>query len=222
MSFQDPLFAGVVEWFLNRAGDRRQYRRRVAAFPVRWNDAVGVGADISPNGLTFLIAETIPTNEYDLVLDIADREIAVHVKHVRGDQVEHDGKRLNRYVCEFFGIAADDWDAIARFVNERAEMTNRRQMQNQPMHEKVDDAYRLLPRVLQQKIVAELVAAGRLDAPSPDKSPMLKVFYGGLTRLPGIGVAHRLNAHSRVNTGEGTTAYDTRFVIGENGELKRI
>ena len=189
---------------------------------MRWGAQHGVGAEISPNGLMFLIAETIPTNDYELTVRLPDGEVTLRVKHVRGDTVEHEGKTLNRYVGEFTGISANDWDAIARYVNEEPAASNRRQMQNQPMHDKVDDAYRLLPIALQKRLVAELVAAGRLDEATAGRAPLLKVFYGGLTRLPGIGIAHRFNAHTRVEKDGVLTAYDTRFLVGENGELTRL
>lgn len=189
---------------------------------MRWGEHHGVGAEISPNGLMFLIAQTIPTNDYELTVRLPGGEVTLRVRHVRGDTVEHEGKTLNRYVGEFTGISAHDWDAIALYVNDEPGTANRRQMQNQPMHEKVDDAYRLLPIALQKKLIAELVAAGRLDETTPGRSPLLKVFYGGLTRLPGIGVAHRFNAHTRIEKDGVLTAYDTRFLVGENGELTRL
>ena len=216
------MLQSVIEWFLSRAGDRRQYRRRAAAFPVRWNDCLGVGSEISPNGIVFLIPETIPTNDYELTVRLPEREVTLRATHVRGDRVEHEGRTLNRYVAEIAGISADDWDAIARYVNEDGAETTRRQMQNQPMHDKVDDAYRLLPLPLQNRLVSELVAAGRLEAPVPGRSPRIKVFYGGLTRMPGIGIAHRFNAHTRIEIDGTLMAFDTRFLVGENGEITRV
>ncbi len=36
MSFGNSMFGDVVDWFLGRAGDRRQYKRRAGAFHVWW------------------------------------------------------------------------------------------------------------------------------------------------------------------------------------------
>ncbi len=221
------MFGNVIEWFLSRAGDRRQYQRRAGIFAVSWYPDArdpqisreGIGVEISPNGLAFLIEDTIPAPEYHLVVRLRDRKIPVRVKHVRGDRAQHQGKTLNRYMGEFLGIAATDWDEIVRYVNESPEPTDRRKMQNQVMHQQVDDAYALLPAALQKKIVATLVEARRLDEPKAGETPLIKLFYGGLVRRPGGKSAHRFNAHSRIKKAEQLMAYDTRFLIGEEGEL---
>src|SRR6516225_7079649 len=112
----------------------------------------GIGVEISPNGLMFLMPEKIEHKEYNLVLRIADHKIPVRVRNVRNDQVSHHGRMWNRYMFEFLGVAADNWDRICRYVNDEAEPVDRRKMQNQEMAKHPDDAYRLLPMAIQQKI----------------------------------------------------------------------
>ena len=87
------------------------------------------------------------------------------------------------------------------------------------MGEKVDDAYRLLPLAFQKKIVSMLVDARKLEEPKPGQRPLLKLFYGGLVKRAGQKPAHRFNVHSRVMKGTELVAYDTRLLIGEEGEI---
>ena len=226
MSFTGSMFGDIIEWFLGRAGDRRQYKRRAGAFHVWYqpdpNDAKnmkqGVGLEVSPNGLMFIMPEAIPTPEYNLVVRLREQNIPLRVKNVRNDQVQHQGKSWYRYMGEFQGVSADHWDAIVRYVNDEPEV-DRRKMQNSEPTDKMDDAYRLLPLALQQKIVDMLVSQNKLDQPKPGQTPLLKLFYGGLVKRPGQKPAHRFNVHSRINkTGE-MVAYDTRFLIGEDGNI---
>ncbi len=226
MSFGGSMFSEIIEWFLGRAGDRRQYARRAGAFPLSYRPTPqdegdghqAVGLEISPNGLMFMIDREIAASEYTVVARIRETTIPLRVRAVRNDTVEHQGKTWNRYMVAFLGVAADHWDAIVRYVNDEPE-PDRRKMQNQEISERVDDAYRLLPLALQQKIVAMLVSQQRLEAPKPGQTPLLKLFYGGLVKRAGQTPAHRFNVHSRVKKGDELVAYDTRFLISETGEI---
>jgi hypothetical protein len=226
MSSPANMFGDIIEWFLGRAGDRRQYKRKAGAFDV-WYQAdpsnaqllkQGIGLELSPNGLMFIIQEPIGTPQFTVISRVRERNIPLRVKRVRNDQVDHQGIQWNRYMCEFVGIAADDWDAIVRYVNDEPDEA-RRKMQNQEPLEKVDDAYRLLPFALQQRIVQMLVAQNRLESPKSGQTPLLKLFYGGLVKRPGQKTAHRFNVHSRLKRGDEMLAYDTRFLIAEDGEI---
>jgi hypothetical protein len=226
MSFGDSLFGDIIEWFLGRAGDRRQYKRRAGAFHMWYqpdpNDSTrrtqGVGLEISPNGVAFILPEAIRFEQFNILVHIREREIPLRVKRVRNDQVTHQGKTWNRYMCEFVGVASDHWDAIVAYVSDQPD-PERRKMQNQEAITKVDDAYRLLPLALQQKIVALLVSQGKLDQAKDGQTPLLKLFYGGLVKRPGTKPAHRFNVHSRVARNGEMVAYDTRFLIDEDGAV---
>jgi hypothetical protein len=220
------MFGDVIEWFLGRAGDRRQYKRRSGAFHVWYQPnpqdtklmLQGVGLEVSPNGLMFIIPEAVGAEEFNVILRLREQNIPVRVRKVRGDQVSHQGKQWNRYMCEFKGVAADHWDSIVRYVNDEPE-NDRRVMQNQQPADVVDDAYRLLPLALQQKIVQMLVSQGKLEPPKDDQPPLLKLFYGGLIKRPSGKPAHRFNVHSRIKKLDEMVAFDTRFLIGEDGEI---
>lgn len=221
------VLGDIVEWFLGRSVDRRQYKRRSGTFHLWWQAGTaekpdmrpGIGVDISPNGLMFLLPDKISSHEYNLVLRVNDHKMPVRVRHVRNDQVTHHGRTWNRYMGEFTGIAADNWDRICRYVNEEDEPQDRRKMQNQEMAKQSDDAYRLLPKAVQDKIVEMLVTKHRIDPPQPGKTPLLKLFYGGLVKRPGAPPAHRINVHSRHSVNGELTAYDTRFLVDETGHV---
>jgi hypothetical protein len=227
MSSPGSMFGDIIEWFLGRAGDRRQYKRRAGAYHMWYQPnpsdpnllKSGVGLEISPNGAMFIMQEPVTAPQFNIIARIRERNIPLRVKQVRGDQVTHQGASWNRYMCEFVGIGADDWDAIVRYVNDEPENSDRRKMQNQEPGEKVDDAYRLLPMALQQKIMTMLIAQNKLEAPKQGQTPLLKLFYGGLVNRPGQKPSHRFNVHSRVKRGDEMLAFDTRFLVSEDGEI---
>lgn len=226
MSSPGSMFGDIVEWFLGRAGDRRQYKRKAGAFHLWYQPdpknpqqlKQGVGLELSPSGLMFMIPEPIAPTEFNVVAHVRDRNIPLRVKRTRNDTVQHQNATWHRYMCEFVGISADDWDAIVRYVNDEPDV-DRRKMQNQEPADKVDDAYRLLPLVLQQRITQMLVSQNKLEPPAKDQPPLLKLFYGGLVKRPGAKNAHRFNVHSRVKRNDEMVAYDTRFLITEDGEI---
>jgi len=226
MSSPTSLFGDIIEWFLGRAGDRRQYRRRSGAFDVWYQPNPqdpksakgGVGLEVSPNGLMFMLPQAVDAQEFNVVARVRERNIPLRVKRIRNDQVQHQGANWHRYMCEFLGIAADDWDAIVRYVNDEPE-TEQRKMQHQEPSEKVDDAYRLLPMAMQQKIMQMLIAQNKLETPKAGQTPLLKLFYGGLVKRPNQKAAHRFNVHSRIKRNDEMLAFDTRFLVSEDGEI---
>ncbi|MDQ6929564.1 MAG: PilZ domain-containing protein [Candidatus Eremiobacteraeota bacterium] len=220
----NSVFGDVIDWFLHRGGDRRQRQRRNAAFHLWWlyelpdKTKPGIGLEVSATGLVFIFPENIAAPEYTLICSIREKKIRLRARTVRTDAVEHKGAKWTRYQCEFTGIAADDWDLIVRYVNEVPE-PDRRKIGNQEVTETVDDAYRLLPMAIQNKIMAMLIAQKKLEAPKPGVSPLLKLFYGGASKKGDGTVAHRFNVHSRIKVNDETMAYDTRFLVDESGAV---
>ncbi len=226
MSSQGSIFGNVIEWFLGRVGDRRQYKRRAGAFHLLYQPDPtdpghrkgGVGLEISPSGIMFIMEEAIEARTFNIVARLREQDLNLRVKRVRHEEIAQQGSTWHRYMCEFLGISADDWDAIVRYVNEEP-ATSRRKMQHPGIDSHVDDAYRLLPIALQEKLVDVLVEQEKLERPKPGQTPLLKLFYGGLVTQGGQTPAHRVNVHSRVRSERGMLAYDTRFLIAEDGEI---
>jgi len=227
MSLGGSMFSDVIEWFLGRAGDRRQCQRRPGAFHLWWIPDTkkpselrqGIGMEVSANGLVFIIREKVDPKEFNAIVRLREQRIPIRLKTIRCDTVQHKNETWNRYMCEFAGIAADHWDAVVRYVTDTPEPVDRRNAQN-PATEAVDDAYRLIPVAIQNKIVAALVASRKLDEPKPGQTPLIKIFYGGMSTT-GEKKSHRFNVHSRVKVKDEMMAYDTRFLVSEDGEVKQ-
>lgn len=217
----NSAFGNAIDWFLHR--DRKADRRRSAAFHLWWLHELpdktkpGIGLEVSTGGLVFIFPETIAPPEYTLICHIREKKIRVRVRTTRSEPVAHKGAQWMRYTCKFTGIAADDWDLIVRYVNEVPELESK--AASQEAAEPVDDAYRLLPMAIQNKITAMLIAQKKLEAPKPGVSPLLKLFYGGASKKDDGSVQHRFNVHSRIKINDETVAYDTRFLVDESGAV---
>ncbi len=218
------MFDNIVDWFLGRPVDRRQHKRRTGAFHLWWqpdpanpkNLKQGIGLDISAGGVSFILPEAIPQAEFTLILRLREQNIPVRTKRLRVDEVQHQGKTWHRYNVEFSGISADHWDRIVRYVDDAPEPENKAKKEIDEKAQQSDDAYRLLPMAIQQRIIAMLVEKNRLDAPKPHQTPLMKLFYGGQFVHNGKK-AHRFNVHSRAQGKDEMIAYDTRFIVTEDG-----
>ncbi len=226
MSFTGSIFGNIIEWFFGRASDRRQYKRRIGPFHISYrpdpgdaeNLKPGVGLAISANGLMFIVPEPIAETECSVVVRLPEQAIPLRIKLVRADEVQHDGKMWHGYMGEFLGIAAEYWDAIARYVNDEPAPDRRKTHEAEPS-DMLDDAYRLLPIELQKSIIDLLVSQNKLELPKSGQTPLLKLFYGGLAKQPGAKLAHRFNAHTRIKKGGTLIAYDTRLLINDDGTI---
>lgn len=219
------LFGDVMDWFLSRGGDRGRYKRRAGAFHVWYEPGEGaaavqgIGTEISPSGLVFIVNAQIPKAEANLSVVLRNKRFAVRVKLVRSDTVDYKGQPWMRYAAEFTGIAADSWDLIVRYVNDEPEIDDRRHSEHQEAAAKPDDAYRLLPMAVQNRIVELLVQRKRLEPPKAGQTPLLKLFYGGSHKPDGKAPVHRVNVHSRVIVNDEPVDYDTRFLVEDNGKV---
>ncbi|MBV8246285.1 MAG: hypothetical protein JOZ38_10220 [Candidatus Eremiobacteraeota bacterium] len=174
----------------------------------------GLGVEISPNGLVFAIEQTIAAEDFTVVCQIRDTKIPIRLRRVWADQVPHKGKQWNRYGCSFTGIAADHWDLIVRHVNDMPEPPKVEQEEQKP-----DDAYRLLPLAVQQKIVSILVEQNKLEQPREGQSPLVKLFYSGVQKKSDGTQRHRVHVHSRIKVNDEMMAYDTQFFITDTGDV---
>ena len=79
-----------------------------------------------------------------------------------------------------------------------------------------DDAYRLLPLRVQQRVVSALIGAGRLAANSRPENALLRMSYAGKTSA---GV-HRLAVHSRRHEDAEVLQFDSFLTVAEAGEVQ--
>jgi hypothetical protein len=220
----EGTFSDVFSNVVHDADDRRHYQRRAGAFELRWTlaDAIesatqtAVGTEISANGLVFINAEPIEPAQLNVTFSLAGRLIAAKVRLVRQDRVVLGGRPAYRSACEFCGVRVEDWDWIERYAN-----GDEPAVEERTKARKASDAYLLLPSELQRKIVEALIAEERLEAPAGNSDPELELYYSGATQHAGEKPVHRVHVHSRKRapTGE-LIAYDTRFVVSDDGGLE--
>jgi hypothetical protein len=217
----------IIKWVADKVGDQRSYPRKSERFAVSWilNNAQqkpATGVEISANGLVFQMKERPPGREVDLAFTIRNREIRVRAAIQRTDKVPAGGIALYRFACSFMGIAADDWDAIVRFVNDEPEPENKGLDEVQEAQRKDDDAYRVLPLRVQNRLVSMLVGANRLEPPPKDTLPHLRMHFIGSTREPDGTQTHRVNVHSRKRIDDHWYAFDTQFQIDGAGNVQQL
>jgi hypothetical protein len=214
----------MLNEFVKRLGARKANRRTAdrirKRFPVAWlrdGELVpGQGLEISEKGVLFATKEAPPGPNVDVALELGGRRVRARVKVMRQGPMARDGVEWVVVAGVFAGIAADDWDAIVRFCKNLGDPANKAVAELMALASADDDAYRLLPLRIQQRIVAALVAAGRLAPGSDAKNPLLRISYAGDARA---GV-HRFAVHSRrVNDGD-VLQFDSSVTVDDAGTVR--
>jgi hypothetical protein len=201
--------------------DRRAAERRRKRFPIGWlKDGAlvsGLGLEISEKGVLFASRDAPPDVHVDVAIDLAGRRVRARLKVARQGTMSRDGQDWAIIAGVFEGIAADDWDAVVRFCKNVAEPSNKAAEELSALGGEDDDAYRLLPLKIQQRVVAELVAAGRLAPGSDAKNPLLRMSYAGKARN---GTAHRLAVTSRRNADGEVLQFDSFLTVDDAGNVQ--
>jgi hypothetical protein len=211
----------LIGFFTGSPQNRRKYPRRTGPLKA-WmaqgsNWASVVCMDISGSGIGVVSpSETKPEANFRVMLE--SRPVVVRAKRVWQMPGTLQGKPAWRCGYSFTGISADDWDAVVRFCNNDAvTVENKAQKELELVRMQADDVARLIPKRLQDQLLAMLVARGRL-APLDDKTPLVEFKYGGIVKRGGTAL-HRLVIHSRMRdeiTGE-IRDFDTRFSFDDQG-----
>jgi len=212
----------VFNELLKRLGSHRSERRgadRVRRrFPVGWvregTLVPGLGLEISEKGLLFATKEGPSGGNVEVALDLQGRRVRARLKIVRKGTMTRDGVEWAVIACVFEGIAADDWDAIVRFCKNLDDPGNKAAQELSALHGD-DDAYRLLPLRVQQRVVAILIKAGRLAPGSDAKNPLLRMSYDGSTRAG----EHRLAVHSRRSVDGELLSFDSVLLVDDAGNV---
>ncbi len=215
----------IIRWVSEKIGDRRSYPRKTERFAVTLVSGStrkpATGVEISANGLVFLTKELPAGKELNLAMTIRNREIRARVAVKRTEKASAGGTPVHRIACTFMGIAADDWDAIVRFVNDEPEPENKA-LDELKARRKEDDAYRLLPLRVQNRLVNILVSSNRLEPPHKDQLPALRLHLIGTHREPDGTQVHRVNVHSRKLIDDQWYAFDTQFLIDSRGNVQEV
>lgn len=211
----------LITFFTGAPQNRRKYPRRSGPFPAwvaqgtSWAPITCL--DISGSGVGVISAVEI-NSEVNIRLQIENRNVLARAKRVWQQPGMVKGKPAWRYGLTFTGISADDWDAIIRFCNnDPVAVENKAQQELELVRLQADDVARLIPKKLQDQLLAMLVQRGRL-APLSEKNPLVQYSYGGVLKRNGRAF-HRLTIHSRVRdevTGD-VNSYNTRFLFDDAG-----
>ncbi len=200
-------------------GERRTASRTRRRYPIAWlrGEALvpALGLEISEKGILFATRDAPPGRIIDVAIDVNGRRVRARVKIARQGTMARDGVDWALIAGVFEGIAADDWDAIVRFCKNFNAPGNKAAEELAAMAGADDDAYRLLPLRVQQRVVSALIGAGRLAPNSRPENPLLRMSYAGKTST---GV-HRLSVHSRRHEDSEVLQFDSFLTIDDAGEV---
>ncbi len=203
--------------------DRRGAARVRKRYSMSWlKDGApvsGVGLEISEKGVLFASREAPPGRSVDVVLELGTAHVRARLKTARQGTLERDGAHWALIAAVFEGIAADDWDTVVRFCRNRGTIPNRAAEELFAKASEDDDAYRLLPLRVQERVVAALVAAGRLGRNADPKNPLLRISSCNARGAD----SYELQIHSRRVDDEEMTEFDSTLTIDDAGnvQLKR-
>lgn len=222
------VLSDLLGWFTGKDANRRRYPRKRKPYRATVSVDGGltqrpaIGLDISGGGLCVLTQEPVGRDEFEVRATIETRVLRMRAKSVWQDTVSHQGKSVWRYGMRFTGISADDWDAIVRYTTDKpvAEQ-NKAQDELVTVRMTPDDASRLLPERLQQRLLATLVERRRLAPLEKNVTPLVQYFYSGVVRHNNT-LVHRLTIQSKVVGPEGAEIYETRFVFDDAGDNIQI
>ena len=199
--------------------DRRGAERVRKRFPIAWlrggTLVPALGLEISEKGVLFATRDAPPGASVDVALDLGARRVRARLTIARQGSLPRDGAEWAVIAGVFQGIAADDWDAIVRFCKNLTDPGNRGAEELAALAGADDDAYRLLPLKVQQRVVEALIGAGRLAPESDAKNPLLRMTYAGKARSG----AHRLAVHSRRNVDGDALNFDSFLAVDDAGNV---
>jgi hypothetical protein len=214
------LFNELTKLFSGERKERRQFPRKKARFNVAWLKGPGelvpgMGMEISQSGCLIAMKNPPGATDFDIIMELDHRKIRARLKTARKGTILRESQQWTLLGCTLSGIAADDYDALTRFCKGMKESENKAARELASM-DKSDDAYRMLPMRVQQHVLDALIRMGRLDMPSANQQPLLRMHSLGTE-----GGKHRLAVHSRISGGHGDAqSFDSVIVINEAGEVK--
>lgn len=214
----------LLAWFTGKDVNKRKYPRKRRPYRATYSldgktQRPAIGLDLSGGGCCILTQENVAPKEFELRAVIDDRTVRLRAKSVWTDNVTHQGRRVWRYGMQFTGIPADDWDAIIRYTTDKPVADSNRAVEDlTKVRLTPDDTARLLPLVLQNRLLNMLVQRDRL-APLDDRvTPLVQYFYSGVVKHNGKPM-HRLTIQSKVVNPEGKPeTFETQFVFDDTGQ----
>jgi hypothetical protein len=216
MQLLDQLFGRREQrWFENGAAGSR--RGKFAGFATAGERRIPVlGTSLAREGIAFASSLRLTLPEFELTFRLRERTIPTRVRVDESDTVQVTERIVHRYFCSFTAIAADDWDAVVRYIDNKPEPAA------PGAARKVDDEFRALPIVVQNAIVDKLVRAGRLERPAHGTVPLIRMSAGSQHDAGQGRTAQDVLIHSKVARDDGMRSYDTRFRVYASGLIELI
>jgi hypothetical protein len=215
------MFNELAKMFSGQRKERRHSPRKKARFNFVWLNGVeqvpGVGMEMSLNGCLIALKQAPPKPAFDVVMDVEKRKVRVRLNTARSGTIMRENQQWSVLGCTFSGVAADDYDALVRFLKGIAETGNQAQKDLALVNNRNDDAYRMLPLAVQQRVLGTLAQAGRVEIPPEGQAPLLRMVDRG---THADGSRRRLAVHSRVITKAGPEMFDSVIVIDAGGRVK--
>jgi hypothetical protein len=175
-----------------------------------------LGTSVAREGIAFVSPLQLAARELELTFRLRERAIPTLVRVDESDSVQAAERIVHRYFCSFVAIAADDWDAVVRYIDNKPEPA-------QPAAvKKADDEFRGLPVAVQDAVVDHLVRAGRLERPAPGTVPLIRMIAGMPRGVSPDRTAQDVLIHSKVERDDGMRSYDTRFRVYAGGQIELI
>jgi len=217
------VLTDLMGWFSGRTTNRREHERTKRGYKAAytldgttWEPAIGV--DLSDEGMSVLTQREIGDKPVMFRATLDSRLVTMRCIAIWNSKVNHNGKQVHCYGLKFVGIAADDWDAVVKFVGGGApEEKNKAQEELASVKLQEDDVARMLPKAFQQKLFAELVKRHRLAPLEEQPTPLVQFEYGGIAPWRGKNM-HRLTVHSKLTDGKKEERFSTRFMFDESGK----
>jgi len=218
MQFFDQLFGKREQrWFDNGAAGARH--GKFSGHAVSDGRRIPVlGTTVSREGLAFVCPKVFPETELHLTFTLRERTIPSRVHIDQREAMQAPQQVVHRYFCTFTAIAADDWDAVVRYVENKPE-PNKVDFKARAVS---DDEFRALPVAVQKGIVDQLVRARRLDPPLPGTVPLIRMQAGTVRDLGEGRTAQDVLIHSRIRIADEMRSYDTRFRVLSSQRVELI
>jgi hypothetical protein len=216
MQLFDQLFGRREQrWFENGAKGARHGKFSGQVVTDGRRIAV-LGTTVSREGVAFVSPTQIATAELQFTFTLRERTIPSRVRLDKGEALQAPERIVHRYFCTFLAIAADDWDAVVRYVE------NKPEPKKLEVAARVDNEFRSLPVAVQNGIVEHLVRTKRLAPPTQGVVPLIRLTAGAIRDLGNGRSAQDVLIHSRLAVDQEMRSYDTRFRVYSNLRIELI
>src|SRR3981081_1605988 len=147
MQLFDSLFGRREQrWFENGAAGARHGKFQAHALSDGRKIPV-LGTTVSREGVAFVSPRRLVETELQFTFILRERAIPSHVHVDQSEAMQAPERVVHRYFCTFTAIAADDWDAVVRYVE------NKPEPKATEVVKRTDDEFRSLPARVQGAIV---------------------------------------------------------------------